>query len=224
MSSLSSFSRKETIFMRKTFFKATFQNQVIILQKHLTIHHYLKNIPHFHVPPNLWSICWQLHLCTLLPRIFITLTPCCHHCFLLLFRTWGLIWLRFFSLNLLKLNILHELLWEEIKVFVFTFFLFIINYWSFEWYIISFFYFNLLMLVHVHRMSHEWPNELFKWDLWKIIGFLNDNHLNFLFLWDFKIFMTFSIMPKAWNLFTIFMNLVNIIVIVKLNKNKDYYD
>lgn len=131
MSSLSSFSRKETIFMSKTFFKATFQNQVIILQKHLTIHHYLKNIPHFHVPPNLWSICWQLHLCTLLPRIFITLTPCCHHCFLL-FGTWGfLIWMKssfhtnFYEMRSKSSSSLSSSLWWIIEALnVIPFFIF----------------------------------------------------------------------------------------------------
>ena len=208
MSSLSSFSRKETIFMRKTFFNATFQNQVIILQKHLTIHHYLKNIPHFHVPPNLWSICWQLHLCTLLPRIFITLTPCCHHCFLL-FGTWGfLIWMKsiFFS---------HELLWDEIKVFIFTFLLFMMNYWSFECNTIFHLFINFLMLVHVYLMIYKGPNEFWKRKLSEILCFLNYCLIYFPLVWYIPQYhhdlLNLGVgLTQSLNLFIISTNLVNI--------------
>ena len=46
-----------------------------------------------------------------------------------------------------------------------------------------FIFFNSLMIVQFYLMSHEWPNELFKWELGKILCLLNNRHLCFLFLW-----------------------------------------
>ena len=111
---LSSFSRKEIIFEIGIFFKENFLKSKYNYSKAFYNSSFIvEEFPLFSSSSK--SMKYMLvfsFYAFFFHGVFITFILCCHHCFcfffFFVFRTWGLLWLRSYSLNLLKLDIPHE--------------------------------------------------------------------------------------------------------------------